>query len=214
MGLAVLHSCPKTIQKRATESCGSGGREPRKRAWWQAFVVVRCRTLVVAARLAMQKVEGSSPFIRSQEPLESVGESSVPSAPPTVPKPSRSARSAGMPREPAALREAEDRCLEWRARLEGCGEWGDGRASERDSTTQHECYFWSEAEPFHEHSFRFEWRGSWREAAVVGVCFVARGNGDQGRLCERPAHELEADREAIRGEPSRYDHGGKATIRG
>ena len=112
------------------------------------------------------------------------------------------------------LARSEDRCLEWRARLEGCGEWGDGRASERDSTTQHECYFWSEAEPFHEHSFRFEWRGSWREAAVVGVCFVARGNGDQGRLCERPAHELEADREAIRGEPSRYDHGGKATIRG
>ena len=27
----------------------------------------------------MQKVEGSNPLIRSQEPLESVGESSVPS---------------------------------------------------------------------------------------------------------------------------------------
>ena len=59
-----------------------------------------------------------------------------------------------------------------------------------------------------------EWRGSWREPPVVGVRFVARGHGDQGRLCEGSAHEFKADREAIRGEASRYNHGGKATIRG
>ena len=59
-----------------------------------------------------------------------------------------------------------------------------------------------------------EWRGSRREDPVVGVRFVARGDGDQGRLCEGSAHELETDREAIRGEASRYNHGGKATIRG
>jgi hypothetical protein len=46
---------------------------------------------------------------------------------------------------------------------------------------------------------------------VVGVRFVARGNGDQGRLCEGPAHEFETDREAMRG---RYNYGGKATRRG
>ena len=165
----------------------------------------------------MQKVEGSNPLIRSQEPLESVGESSVPSAPLTVPEPSRTARTAGLSRDTegaAAWHEAEDRCLEWRARLEGRSDRGDGRDLERNPSTQHECYFWSEAAPFHEHSLRFEWRGSGREAPVVGVRFVARRDGDQGRLCERSAHELEADREAIRGEPSRYNHGGKATIRG
>ena len=59
-----------------------------------------------------------------------------------------------------------------------------------------------------------EWRGSRREHPVVGVRFVARGDGDQGRLCEGSAHEFETDREAIRGEASRYNHGGKATIRG
>jgi hypothetical protein len=59
-----------------------------------------------------------------------------------------------------------------------------------------------------------EWRGGRREDPVVGVRFVARGDGDQGRLCEGSAHELETDREAISGEASRYSHGGKATIRG
>ena len=66
----------------------------------------------------------------------------------------------------------------------------------------------------HEHSLCLEWRGSWREPPVVGVGFVARGDSDQGRLCEGPAHELEADREAMGTEPSRYNHGGKAAIRG
>ena len=49
---------------------------------------------------------------------------------------------------------------------------------------------------------------------MVGVRFVASRDGDQCRLCEGPAHELETDREAISGEPSRYNQGGKATIRG
>jgi hypothetical protein len=53
-----------------------------------------------------------------------------------------------------------------------------------------------------------EWRGGRREDPVVGVRFVARGEGDQGRFCEGSAHEFEADREAIRGEASRYNHGG------
>src|SRR5215204_4803226 len=54
----------------------------------------------------------------------------------------------------------------------------------------------------------FEWRGGRGEDAVVGVRFVVRGDGDQGRLCEGSAHELETDREAISGEASRYNHGG------
>jgi hypothetical protein len=58
-----------------------------------------------------------------------------------------------------------------------------------------------------------EWRGGRREDPVVGVRVVARGDGDQGRLCEGSAHEFKTDREAIRGEASRYNHGGKATIR-
>ena len=49
---------------------------------------------------------------------------------------------------------------------------------------------------------------------MVGVRFIARGEGDQGRLCEGSAHELETDREAVRSEPRRYNHGGKATVRG
>jgi hypothetical protein len=59
-----------------------------------------------------------------------------------------------------------------------------------------------------------EWWGSRGEDPVVGVRFVARRDGDQGRLCEGPAHEFETDREAMRGEPSRHNHGGKATGRG
>jgi hypothetical protein len=59
-----------------------------------------------------------------------------------------------------------------------------------------------------------EWWGSRGEDPVVGVRFVARGDGDQGRLCEGPPHEFETDREAMRGEPSRYNDGGKATERG
>jgi hypothetical protein len=68
--------------------------------------------------------------------------------------------------------------------------------------------------PVTRYSVCVECGGGGREAPVVGVRFVARRDGDQCRLCERPAHELETDREAIRGEPSRYNHGGKATIRG
>lgn len=59
-----------------------------------------------------------------------------------------------------------------------------------------------------------EWRGSGRERPVVGVRFVARGDGDQGRLCEGSSHQFEADWEAARGEAGRYNHGGKATERG
>lgn len=59
-----------------------------------------------------------------------------------------------------------------------------------------------------------EWRGSRREHPVIGVRLVSRGHGDQCRFFEGPAHELETNREAIRGEPSGDCYGGKATIGG
>jgi hypothetical protein len=59
-----------------------------------------------------------------------------------------------------------------------------------------------------------EWRGSRRENPVIGVRFVARGDGNQGRLCKGSAHEFQTDRKAIRGEASGYNQGGKAAIRG
>ena len=55
---------PQTIQKRVAHHGGFSGREPQKRAWLQAFVVVRCRALPVTARFPKLRVVGSSPIAR------------------------------------------------------------------------------------------------------------------------------------------------------
>ncbi len=48
----------------------SGGCKP---AWLRALVVDRCHASSLSERLAMQKVEGSSPFIRLKETPANAG---------------------------------------------------------------------------------------------------------------------------------------------
>ena len=60
----VPHSCPKRLETHPLNHAGRDLRTGREPAWMLALVVDRRQASGPSARLAMQKVEGSSPFIR------------------------------------------------------------------------------------------------------------------------------------------------------